>query len=117
MRRLHGFLKIWPVLAFPWLCLAADDSRPACNSENHGRMWPEAANHDPQLLVRCGDLLICVRGTWHYRWEAPTVRVDQLARQLGKVTGPKSKVPKPSVCEIPSVVRAAGPDQAAANEN
>jgi hypothetical protein len=114
MRLLLRFLKICPVLALPWLCLAADDSRPACNSENDGRMWPEAANHDPQLLarlVRCGDLLICVRGTWHYRWEAPTVRVDQLARHA------KSKASKPAVCEVPSVVQASGPDQAAANEN
>jgi hypothetical protein len=113
MRRLLPFLKIWPVLALSWLCLAADDSRPACTSENHGRLWPDAANHDPKLLarlVRCGDLLICVRGTWHYRWEAPTVRVDQLKRQA------KSKASKPPVCEVPSVVQASGP-QTAASEN
>jgi hypothetical protein len=114
MRLPLRFLKIWPVLAIPLLCLAADDSRPACSSENHGRMWPEAANHDPKLLarlVRCGDLLICVRGPWHYRWEAPTVRVDQLASHA------KSKASKPSVCEVPTAAQASGPDQAAGSEN
>ncbi len=58
-------------------------------------MWPEAANHDPKLLasaMRCGELLICVHGTWHYHWEAPSVRIDQLGRQ------PKSKVSKPMGC-------------------
>jgi hypothetical protein len=57
------------MLAVSLLCLAADHSRPACTSQIQGRMWPDAANHDPKLisrLVRCGELLICVRGSWHY---------------------------------------------------
>ena len=30
----------WVLLAAPSLCLAAEDSRPACSSQNQGRMWP-----------------------------------------------------------------------------
>ena len=79
------------------VCLGADDTRPACNSENQGQMWPEAANHDHKLmsrLVRCGELFICVRGVWHYHWEAPSVRVDQLQHHA------KSSGSHPSVCEV-----------------
>jgi hypothetical protein len=76
-------------------------------------MWPEAANHDSKILshfVRCGELYICVRGAWHYHWEAPSVRVDQLAR------GAKSKISKPSVCEVEAAVNAPGGDARAAND-
>src|SRR5271169_5697313 len=95
------FLQAWALLAIPLLCLAADDSRPACGSHNQGRMWPEAANHDPTLLahlVRCGELFICVRGDWHYHWEAPTVRIDQLGKRAKLIAS------KPSVCEEESVL-------------
>lgn len=90
------FSKAWLVLALPLVCLAADNVRPACSSKNQGRMWPEAANHNPKLisrLVRCGQLLICVRGTWHYHWESPTIRLDQLKHQA------KSKESVPPYCE------------------
>jgi|HubBroStandDraft_5_1064220.scaffolds.fasta_scaffold772421_1 hypothetical protein len=89
-------LRTWFLAVCPLLCLAADDLRPVCSSQNQGQMWPEAANHDPKLLasvMRCGELLICVHGTWRYHWEAPSVRIDQLGRQ------PKSKVSKPMGCE------------------
>jgi hypothetical protein len=95
-----SFLKAWLILAVPLSCFAADESRPACGSQNQGRMWPEAANHDPKLLsrlVRCGELLICVRGNWHYHWEAPSIRLDQLGRRA------KSKPAAPSVCEAQAV--------------
>jgi hypothetical protein len=88
------------ILVLPWLSIAADDSRPACTSRIQGQMWPDAANHDPKLissLTRCGELLICVRGTWHYHWEAPSVRVDQLGRHA------KSKASEPAVCEVEAV--------------
>lgn len=92
-------LLSWLILAFPCLCLAIDDSRPACGSQNQGQMWPEAANHDPKVfasLMRCGELLLCVRGVWHYHWEAPNIRLDQLGRG-------KSKTSKPPACEAPSL--------------
>jgi len=106
-------LRAWLILGVPLLCLAADDARPACGSHNQGQMWPEAANHDPKLLaslMRCGELLLCVRGTWHYHWEAPSIRVDQLARRA------KSTTAKPSACEMQPLVDASLPEPPTANE-
>jgi hypothetical protein len=100
-------LPVWLILAVPPLCLAADDSRPACTAQNHGQMWPEAANHDAKLLsslIRCGELFICVRGTWHYHWETPSVRFDQLGRQ------PKLKASGSPVCEAQSASQSSRPD-------
>ncbi len=100
------FLKACLILAAPLLCQPADDSRPACTSQIQGHMWPEAANHDPKLishLLRCGELLICVRGTWHYHWEAPSVRLDQLGR------GAKSSGSRPAVCDVQAVTEATPP--------
>ena len=100
MRLVH-VLNAWLILTIPLLCLAGDDSRPVCSSQNQGQMWPEAANHDSKLLsrlVRCGELFICVRGNWRYHWETPTIRLDQLGHQA------KSKLSKPAVCDAQAVV-------------
>jgi hypothetical protein len=98
---MHRFLTAWLAVVLPLACLAADDTRPACGSQNQGQLWPEAANHDSKLfahLMRCGELFLCVRGTWHYHWESPSIRVDQLGRHA------KSNQTKPSVCEIQAAV-------------
>jgi hypothetical protein len=74
---------------------AAPD-RPACNKHNAGQMWPNAANHDHQLvskLARCGELQMCVRDVWRYRWTPLTVRLDQLRGG--------QRFQKPAGCEIP----------------
>lgn len=76
------------------LCLAEDSPRPTCNSENTGKMWPDAANHDRKALVRlarCGELQMCVRSGKKFRWELLTVRIDQLRGG--------SKLDQPSGCE------------------
>jgi len=100
-------------LMLPLVCPGADDSRPHCGPQNQGQLWPDAANHDSKALsrlMRCGELFICVRGTWHYHWEAPSIRVDQLARHG------KSKAAKPAVCEVESARDAArSPANAAAS--
>ena len=83
------------VAASAGLCLAADASRPRCNKKTAGQMWPDAANHDQQLqarLARCGELQMCVREAWRYRWELLTVRIDQLPGGSG--------LGKPAACEI-----------------
>jgi hypothetical protein len=98
---MYRFLLACLAISLPFACVAADDSRPPCGSQNQGRMWPEAANHDSKLrshLIRCGELFICMRGVWHYHWESPSVRLDQLARHA------KSDAPKPSVCEVQAAV-------------
>ncbi len=99
-------LAILLPMSVPMLCLGANDARPACSSQNQGRLWPEAANHDSKLmshLMRCGELFICVRGVWHYHWEAPSIRLDQLARhsdsKAAKSKTAKSSPAAPAVCE------------------
>ena len=73
---------------------AEDAYRPACNQKNAGLMWPEAANRDHMVRARaahCGELEMCTRDVWHYRWKPLTVRVDQLPGGNG--------LRKPSGCE------------------
>lgn len=41
-------------------------------------------------LARSGELRLCTRGTWRYRWESPTVHVGQLAK------GGETKAAEPS---------------------
>jgi hypothetical protein len=103
---MHRILLASLAMVLPLACLGADDERPACGSQNQGRLWPEAANRDSKLmshLMRCGELFICVRGVWHYHWEAPSIRLDQLARHSGsdatKSRSAKSQPSKPAVCE------------------
>ena len=77
------------------LGFGAEDPKPACNELTAGKLWPDAANQDAKLrkrLARCGELELCTRGVWRYRWEALTVRLDQLR-------GGESIV-KPVGCEI-----------------
>jgi hypothetical protein len=94
------FVLVSAIAAIPSVSMAQDGEKPVCNSQIQGQMWPDAANHDRALisrLVRCGELLICVRGTWHYHWEAASVRLDQLGR------GAKLKQTPPTGCEIQPV--------------
>ena len=110
---MHRILSAWLAVALPFACLAADDTRPPCGSQNQGQLWPEAANHDSKLfahLMRCGELFLCVRGTWHYHWETPSIRVEQLGRHT------KSKETKPRVCEEQVAVEQPGRNAPAANE-
>lgn len=103
-------------ILLPLVCLGADDARPQCNARLQGQLWPEAANHDSKLmshLMRCGELFICVRGVWHYHWEAPSVHVDQLARhsksKAAESKSAESKTAQPTVCEEESAAVVAAP--------
>jgi hypothetical protein len=82
------------LLVFAGVSLAEEPSRPACNKKNAGQMWPDAANTDHTVrsrAARCGELQMCSRDAWHYRWEPLTVRLDQLRGGAG--------LPKPAACE------------------
>lgn len=73
-------LIVFVVMAWPGL--GEESAKPACNTGNQGRLWPEAANVDRQAArraERCGELQVCTRGVWRYRWEPLTVHVQQLA--------------------------------------
>ena len=81
--------------AFAALSFAADPARPACNKKTAGKYWPEAANHDHKAfskLAKCGELQMCIRDIWHYKWDLLTVRLDQLRGG--------SHLMKPAGCEI-----------------
>ena len=41
------------------LCLAADISKPECNAHSYGRMWPDAANHNPKLMTKLCNAASC----------------------------------------------------------
>jgi hypothetical protein len=71
-------------------------AKPACNETTLGSFWPDEANRDRKLatrLTRCGELEICLYGTWRYHWGPLTVHVNQLARQKTNA--------KPAECEVP----------------
>ena len=76
-----SFLKVGMLAAAFGVISIPEADKPACNAENLGRMWPDAANSDPRLftkLARCGALQVCTRQVWRYRWESPTVTLGQL---------------------------------------
>ncbi|HTW65270.1 MAG TPA: hypothetical protein VME17_11665 [Bryobacteraceae bacterium] len=109
------------LVSMPLLCQGENasqptdyDGRPVCKAEIQGRMRPDIANHDRKLiagLLRGGELSICVRGTWHYHWEAASVTVTQLSK--------RSKSKEPSGCEVLPQAgnKAVPPDPAPASGN
>ena len=106
-------LKTGPVAValFATLCLADDVPQPACTAQNYGRMWPDAANDNPKMLIklaRCGGLQVCSRPAMRYKWVALTVRVDQLP-------GAKKKAAAPAGCETPPANEIADSKPAAGN--
>jgi hypothetical protein len=89
------------VVSVSVLC-GADNVKPVCDAATGGLLWPEAANHDFKLrkkFSRCGELEVCTRGRWHFRWQSVTVRLDQLRGG--------AQLPKPAGCEVlPEAARA-----------
>jgi len=86
---------VFLVAAFAGLSAAEEPSRPACNKKNAGQLWPDAANTDHAVrsrAARCGELQMCSRDAWHYRWQPLTVRIDQLRGGSG--------LAKPAACEV-----------------
>ena len=57
--------------------------KPACDASTLGSLYPAQANSDRQIrneLFTCGELQVCARGRWKYRWVPLSVRIDQLVR-------------------------------------
>jgi len=76
------------------VALAQDVEKPKCSADTVGQLWPADANHDSALFAkhsRCGELELCVRRVWRYRWETLSVRLDQLAKN--------GQIHKPAGCE------------------
>jgi hypothetical protein len=83
-----------PLVHVLLMLAAASPAKPVCNAASVGRMWPDAANDNPRMVLRlsrCGELEVCTRRGWHYRWKSPTVTIEQLR------DGAKSR--RPAGCE------------------
>ncbi|MFZ0592242.1 MAG: hypothetical protein WAM39_17395 [Bryobacteraceae bacterium] len=77
-------MKLAALLTFSYAtCLAASGSdRPVCNKMTAGELWPpQAKTHRAAFwrLSQSGELEVCSRAPWHYRWESLTVNVHYLA--------------------------------------
>jgi hypothetical protein len=60
--------------------------KPACDAKSLSKFWPDAANSDPRTLFdlsRTGQLELCTRGTFRYKWRPLTVSYQEL-RASGK---------------------------------
>lgn len=75
-------IRVWMILAASAAPIPTTGAaKPVCNAQTLGRMWPDAANGNPRLMVKlsqAGELEICSRGDWRYGWKSPTVSVTQL---------------------------------------
>jgi len=75
------------------LAMAAfGQEKPVCGENNRGQFWPSEANSDRVVLkqaLNCGELRICSKGLWKYRWETVGATYWQLAKQ-----------PAPAACKL-----------------
>ncbi len=81
-------LKLAALLTFSYAtCLAASGpDRPVCNKKTAGELWPPEAKTNRAAfwrLSQSGELEVCSRAPWHYRWESLTVNVHDLAARRG----------------------------------
>lgn len=68
--------------------------RPTCDADTVGLMWPNEANLSPAALhklAKQGDLWLCTRAPWRYKWQRPAVSVSQLKKEQEE----KGRRPKP----------------------
>jgi hypothetical protein len=75
-------LVVWSIATLATAVGEAPSKR-ACNASTLGKMYPAQANSDPQVrneLFTCGELQVCTRGRWRYRWVPLSVRIDQLTK-------------------------------------
>lgn len=62
------------------LSFAQDSSRPACNRDRHGHLWPEEANASHEVarqFYQSGELEMCSLVVWRYKWEHLSINVQQ----------------------------------------
>jgi hypothetical protein len=84
-------------IVFGALCFAGDGQKPACNAAHQGMFWPEEANTSQeaqQKLTRSGELEMCSRTPWKYRWQHLSVNIKALeAKHPAPKTGEQPKPP------------------------
>jgi hypothetical protein len=78
-----------------WTIAVGDrPERPECNAGTLGKLFPIQANGNSRLtnrLFTCGELQVCTRGRWRYKWSLLSVRLDQLSKD-GTVRRPPACV-------------------------
>lgn len=82
MRRLKPFVLLVFLATF---ALAGSTAvRPECNKSMAGKLWPPTALKDKETfrqLSQSGELQVCARTTWHYRWQSLTVNARDLHKK------------------------------------
>ncbi len=77
------------IALFAVACFAEDLSKPACNASIAGQFWPEEANSNREAvrrLFQLGELEMCVKTAWKYRWEQVSVNVRDLGKGKHRLT-------------------------------
>jgi len=78
------------------LMAAETAARPACSAVTRGQFWPEAANNDGVAALRAareGELAICTREGWRYRWSKVAVHWKSLLNTQPAVAARKTEKP------------------------
>jgi hypothetical protein len=103
-------MVVLPLVQVLLMLAAAGPDRRVCNAASVGRMWPDAANDNPRMVMklsRCGELEICTRAAWRYRWKPATVTIEQLR------DGAKSRRPAGCGASTDSGIAGNAPSQVA----
>jgi hypothetical protein len=82
------------------VCFAGQARKPVCNAQSQGQFWPEEANVNRDAMrehYQQGDLEMCSRGEWRYKWEHLSVNVRQLrlAKHAADSNAAKRVAPQP----------------------
>ena len=83
-------MRKWLLVVACGLGVAAQEP-PRCGRSLRGTLWPEEANENREArqdALKCGELRICTRGLWRFRWEP-------VGGPYGKLGGGKA----PAGCE------------------
>jgi hypothetical protein len=75
------------------ICFAQEAPKAVCNAKTQGQFWPAEANFSPDAARRytqSGELEVCARGVWKYKWEHLSINVRDLAKSKHLAT-PQSK--------------------------
>jgi hypothetical protein len=77
------------ILLLSLMSAAPEAPRPPCNAATRGLLWPSQANFDSTEAVRLfrdGELTMCIRGDWKFRWESLSVNVHHLGKRKRAAT-------------------------------
>jgi hypothetical protein len=70
------------LMVLGWALAFAAEEPPRCGQSLRGTLWPVEANSKQEArrqALKCGELRMCTRGLWRFRWEAVGVPYWRLA--------------------------------------